>query len=87
MNPWGWTTSVTITKPLLAPNAKRRSAIVPREPINTGEPYNDQAPTAHGSAPTGISWVRFLRRVFGIDIEHCPHCGGRLTIIATIESA
>ena len=25
------------------------------------------------------------KRVFDIDIEHCPHCGGRLKIIAAIE--
>ncbi|MFH0352481.1 MAG: hypothetical protein ACHBMF_11230, partial [Chromatiales bacterium] len=26
-----------------------------------------------------------LKRVFDIDIEHCPHCGGTLKIIAAIE--
>ena len=26
-----------------------------------------------------------LRRVFDIDIEHCPNCGGTLKIIAAIE--
>jgi hypothetical protein len=26
-----------------------------------------------------------LKRVFEIDLEHCPHCGGPLTIIAAIE--
>ena len=25
-----------------------------------------------------------LKRVFDIGIEHCPHCGGRLKIIAAI---
>ncbi len=29
--------------------------------------------------------ARLLKRVFDIDIEHCPHCGARLKIIATIE--
>ncbi len=32
-----------------------------------------------------MSWVRLLKRVFDIDIEHCPHCGGTLKIIAAIE--
>jgi hypothetical protein len=26
-----------------------------------------------------------LKRVFDIAIEHCPHCGGRVKIIAAIE--
>ena len=38
----------------------------------------------HPSAPARISWARLLKRVFAIDIEHCPHCGGPLTIIAAI---
>ncbi|MGH8650783.1 MAG: IS91 family transposase, partial [Gammaproteobacteria bacterium] len=31
-----------------------------------------------------ISWARLLKRVFDIDIEHCPNCGGTLTIIAAL---
>jgi hypothetical protein len=29
-----------------------------------------------------MSWARLLKRVFDIDIEHCPSCGGSLKIIA-----
>ena len=32
-----------------------------------------------------ISWARLLKRVFGFDIETCPHCQGKLKIIAAIE--
>jgi len=32
-----------------------------------------------------MSWARTLKRVFDIDIEHCPNCGGALKIIAAIE--
>ena len=32
-----------------------------------------------------MSWARLLKRVFGIDVELCPHCGGKLKIIAAIE--
>ncbi len=32
-----------------------------------------------------MSWARLLKRVFDIDVEHCPHCGSNLKIIAAIE--
>ena len=32
-----------------------------------------------------MSWARLLKRVFDINIEHCPNCGGALKIIAAIE--
>ena len=32
-----------------------------------------------------MSWARFLKRVFVIDIKQCPQCGGTLKIIAAIE--
>jgi len=30
-----------------------------------------------------MSWARRLTRVFGIDIEACARCGGKLKIIAS----
>ena len=35
--------------------------------------------------PARMSWARLLKRVFDIDIENCPNCGGALKIIAAIE--
>jgi hypothetical protein len=32
-----------------------------------------------------MNWARRLKRVFGIDIESCTGCGGKLAIIASIE--
>ena len=29
-------------------------------------------------------WAKLLKRVFEIDMEHCPNCGGELKIIAAI---
>jgi|GEM_PF-2223044 len=31
-----------------------------------------------------ISWAGLLKRVFEIDVEHFPNCGGALKIIAAI---
>ncbi|MDZ4105950.1 MAG: hypothetical protein U1D41_07290 [Nitrosomonas sp.] len=38
----------------------------------------------HSSVSVRISWARLLKRVFEIGIEHCPHCGGNMKIIAAI---
>jgi hypothetical protein len=32
-----------------------------------------------------MNWARRLRRVFGIEIEQCAGCGGRLKVLASIE--
>ena len=65
---------------VLAPNAKRPSEIIPSPPEQKTEPSTDDA-YAQGT-PARKSWARLLKRVFDIDIEHCPNCGGSLKIIA-----
>jgi hypothetical protein len=32
-----------------------------------------------------MNWARRLKRVSGIEIDHCAGCGGKLKIIASIE--
>ncbi len=32
-----------------------------------------------------MNWARRLKRVFGVEIEACARCGGKLQIIASIE--
>ena len=66
---------------VLAPNAGLRAAIVPSSTENAREPADEHA---HG-APARMGWARLLKRVFDIDLEHCPQCGGELKIIAAIE--
>jgi hypothetical protein len=68
---------------VLAPNATLRAAIVPSAPENTTAQPAEHA-HAH-EAPARMSWARLLKRVFDIDIEHCPNCGGNLKLIAAIE--
>jgi hypothetical protein len=65
---------------VLAPNAKLRSEIIPSPVEQATEPACDHA-QAQG-APPRMSWARLLKRVFDIDIDHCPNCGGSLKIIA-----
>ncbi len=66
---------------MLAPNAKLRSEIIPTPVEDATEPSTDHAQDASAR----LSWARLLKRVFDIDIEHCPNCGGSLKIIAAIE--
>ena len=54
--------------------------IVPSPPEQATAPACD-----HAQGAPRLSWARLLKRVFDIDIEHCPNCGGSLKIIACPE--
>jgi hypothetical protein len=71
---------------VLAPNAKLRSAIIPQAAeTTTSRPDNSDATTPR-STSARLSWAQRLKRVFDIDVAHCPHCGGPLKIIAAIQN-
>lgn len=61
---------------VFAPNFKHRERIVPQRSRRTIESDKPTAP---------MSWMQRLKRVFAIDIETCPECGGKLRVIACIE--
>ena len=61
---------------VFAPNFKRRSEVVPRRVRGRVDVDQPLAP---------MTWAQRLRRVFAIDIETCPECGGKLRVIACIE--
>ena len=75
---------------VLAPNAKLRALVVPQvvpqepeAPEQEAKPADCKASCAH-HRPLRLSWAKLLKRVFEIDMEHCPNCGGELRIIAAI---
>ncbi len=70
---------------VLTPNAKLRSKIIPGGSENSHDTPDDSGSAPHQSASARMSWARLLKRVFDIDLEHCPHCGGTVKIIAAIE--
>ena len=37
--------------------------------------------------PRDRKWADLMRRVFDLDVLACPRCGGRMSVIATIEAA
>ena len=81
---------------VLAPNSKLRSLVVPQAPPAQAQAATEAAEAAVLRPPiaklrplrrdrASISWARLLKRVFDIDMEHCPNCGGgELKIIAAI---
>jgi hypothetical protein len=36
-------------------------------------------------SPRHWAWAALMRRAFDVDVLACPHCGGRLRLIATVE--
>jgi len=58
----------------------------PEQAASKSELTATESCCAHGR-PARISWARLLKRVFEIDLEHCPNCGGELKIIAAILEA
>jgi hypothetical protein len=76
---------------VLAPNAKLRARVVPQGPPAQAQAAPEAAAAAEcqvetvQARPHRISWARLLKRVFDIDMQHCPNCGaGELKIIAAI---
>jgi len=67
---------------VLAPHAKWRSLIVPKqiqEPLAT---TNDSEKKA--SRSKRISWAELLKRVFNIDVSTCSTCQGKVKVVAAI---
>ncbi len=70
---------------VLAPNAKLRARIIAGRSVTENNNSEDPDGALHHASSARMSWARLLKRVFDIDVEHCPHCGGKLKIIAAIE--
>ena len=47
--------------------------------------FEEEQEKTPAQRPAAMTWSQRLKRVFGIDIETCPACGGALRIIARIE--
>lgn len=76
----------------LAPNAKWRPGVIAYQ--RQGAPTNSQpCPADHtGTEVDGRfrrpnqDWARLMQRAFDIDVLHCPRCGGRMRLLALIQS-
>ena len=55
------------------------------EHYHGGTVANDDQQAEFARPPKApLTWAERLRRVFGIEITVCPHCGGRLRVIADV---
>jgi hypothetical protein len=76
---------------VFAPNASLRAQLMPsgrgRRPATDAAPLdsaNDE-PRSPEEKRRSMSWAQRLKRVFGIDVNVCVHCGGSVRIVASIE--
>ena len=65
---------------VFAPNSELRSQIVkdPEQAVDEEE-LNAEKPKTH------IPWSKLLARVFNLDMDKCPKCGGRMKTISEIN--
>ena len=72
-----------------APNSQHRVRVTPAKRGSDGRYGTREDPEEPTPAErrTAMSWAQRLKRVFGINIETCPACGGAVRIIACIEDA
>ena len=74
---------------IFAPNASLRAQLTSggrgkgskSDAAATADP-DDRTPAEKHRA---MSWSQRLKRVFGIDVETCEHCGGSVRIVASVE--
>jgi hypothetical protein len=74
---------------VFAPNSKYRARVTPAKRGRGGrhaKPADTEEPTP-AERRAAMTWAQRLKRVFGIDIETCPACGGAMRIIACIEDS
>jgi hypothetical protein len=67
---------------LFAAHAALRAAITP---AGRGSKARSRTPERPMPKHVALNWARRLKRVFGIEIEQCARCGGRLKVIASLE--
>ena len=71
---------------VFAPHSRLRAAVTP---AHRGLGAAKQPPAGAATPQTprhvAMSWAGRLKRVFGVEIDQCARCGGRLRILASLE--
>jgi hypothetical protein len=75
---------------VLAAHSKLRRSIVPSAPTDDAggaELEVDTGAALPRSRSSYRPWAELLKRTFGIDVEQCPSCGGRMRLVALVTAA
>ena len=70
---------------VFSPNFKHRKLVVPKPSSKDDGKESDVIKPISEQKNKRMTWAQRLKRVFQIDIEKCPDCGGQVKIIASIE--
>ena len=72
---------------IFAPNSRYRGRVTRAKRGRGGRHCTTEEPEEPTPAErrAAMTWAQRLKRVFGIDVETCPVCGGAVRIIACIE--
>ncbi|MBC7706171.1 MAG: transposase [Rhodoferax sp.] len=79
-----------VLAPSSTTSAKLRALVVQQEVLKAPKPAPQEPKPAECEAncahhrPVRLSWAKLLKRVFDLDLQHCPNWGGELKIIAAI---
>lgn len=68
---------------VLAPNGRIRIKIVPKRP-EEAQSVGETQGKEERSKRKRISWAKLLKRVFGLDMENCSGCGGKMRVVSAI---
>ena len=63
---------------ILALHARNRKAVVPKKPDG------EELKKTRGCSKNRILWAALLARTFGLNLETCPDCGGRMRMVAAL---
>ena len=68
---------------VFAPHFKYRSLVTPKPSSSKKSSSNEK--DKENTKSYSMGWAKRLKRVFGIDIQTCSNCGGKVKIISAIE--
>ena len=75
---------------VLAAHAAWRADVAARAPSGGAAPAagpESNATDATLPGPAGRRWADLMRRAFDVDVLACPRCGGRLRLVALLETS